>query len=143
MASDEPACSFSWAQVIQLGDDLELPENVNFDETSIGEDSIDAYFKHYYDTLVEGFMYTFTKQVGDTESSITLTDEIAKRVTFLYNRLEQIRRRYKGIRMSAIHMYEVGFETYISLGKCFFYLKRINCNGRFTCNNVNAYTRFE
>ena len=78
MSSDKPSCSFSWAQVIQIGDDLELPDNVNIEENQIGEECIDAYFKHYYDPLVDGFMYQFSKRVEGTVSSITLTDEMAR-----------------------------------------------------------------
>lgn len=93
MSADKPSCGFSWAQVIQLGDDLELPDNINLEETQLGEDFIDAYFTHYDDPLVDGIMYKFSKQVEGTESSTTLTDEVARRVVFLYNRLDQIRRR--------------------------------------------------
>ena len=129
MSADKPSCSFSWAQVIQLGDDTELPDNVNLEETQIGEGSIDAYFMHYYDPIVDGFMYNFAKRGESTESSITLTDEMARRVVFLYNRLDQIRRRYYGIRMLANHKYEIGAETYITLGMLYFFNCTIYLNG--------------
>ena len=100
---------------------MELPHNVNLEETQIGEGSIYAYFMHYYDPIVDGFMYKFSKRGESTESSITLTDEMARRVVFLYNRLDQIRRRYYGIRMLANHKYEIGAETYITSGMLYFF----------------------
>ena len=77
MSADKSSCSFSWARVIQLGDDLELPDNVNLEETQLGEDSIDAYFMLYYDPLIDGFMNKFSKQMEGTESQSSIQDQIS------------------------------------------------------------------
>ena len=116
MSFENPSCSFSLAQVVQLGDDLELPDDVCLSETALGQDNIEAFFTHSYDSVADKFLYQFTKVVEGVKSAITITHEMAKRVLFLYARLAQIINRYSGKEMTALHKYEIGTEVNITLG---------------------------
>ena len=110
--------TFTLVQVLQLGDDMELPEDILIAEICL-DDKRDMHFIHMYDSVVDNFVFKFVKRKGTEDvSSISLTTEIVKRILFLYPRFVSLVERYKGRDMPEQGIkYEVGTDVFVTIGK--------------------------
>ena len=91
MSSDSASCTFSVAQVLQLGDNMELPDDICIAEVVL-DDEKDIYFLHSYDVMIDKFTSRFLKRNESSEevSGITLTSDMVNRILFIFPRLKNL-----------------------------------------------------
>ena len=87
--------TFSMAQVLQQGEDMELPDDILIAEICLDNEQ-DIYFIHMYDSIVDNFTLQFVKRKGsEVVGSISLSTLMVKRIIFILPRLSNLVARYK------------------------------------------------